>query len=120
MYPGIDKTFEVCLSKLRPVYGLATINATERVALQDLERKCFDAYDSEEINVNPFKLGGGMPMTLGYRKDLWERIQSTNHELGGKFRGLLTNTNIPEWPEGVMVVKEYSRKPEDEGDGLPW
>lgn len=120
MYPDIERTFEECWSKRQPVYGLATINAAERTNLESLERYCLSEYDRTELNLKAFTLGGSMPMTLNYRRDLWKRVQSSDHELGAKFRGLLTNPDIPDWPEGMIVVKEYSRKPDDEDEDLPW
>ena len=120
MYPGIDQTFKACMSGHQPVYGLATLNSKERDHIESLERECLTGYEPNEVNFSASTLGGGMPMTFHYRSSLWERIQSANSELGQQAKGLLTNDNIPDWPDGKLIIKEYSRKPEAGGADLPW
>ncbi len=120
MYPDIEKTFNAYFSQLQPVYGIATVNATERTALEKLENKSLPEYDSEAVNIERSTLGGRMPLTLRYRRDLWECVNSVNSALGGQVEGLMTNVNIPDWPDGTLVVKEYSLKPEKDGKDFPW
>lgn len=120
MYPGIDRTFKTCLSRSVPIYGLVTLNAMERETFESLERDCLSGFAQDEVSIERHSVGGSMPLTFIYRRCLWEQIRSKNAQLGEQVRGLLTNSNIPVWPEGVIVVKEYSRKPEDEGEDCLW
>lgn len=118
-YPGIGDALKLHVAASQPSYGIATINANRRSrdVLDRLERDYLGGFTPKEVEFGDELLKHGMPMTLAYRKWLWERINTLTADRARNIKGLIREP--PKWPLSVEA-REYALLVPAEDDNLPW